>query len=82
MWIVPWRCWCTGLRRDSSVVGADAGGRCGTSADRRGLGYPAEVVRAWLRRFAGCFKAVHAVFTQWFRVLDPNLVLSGLAGTD
>lgn len=35
-----------------------------------------------MRRFAGCFKAVHAVFTQWFRVLDPNLVLSGLAGTD
>jgi hypothetical protein len=45
-------------------------------------GYPAEVVRAWLRRFAGCFKAVHAVFTRWFRALGPNLVLFGLAGTD
>jgi len=56
--------------------------RCGTSADRRGLGVSGGGGAAWLRRFAGRFKAVHAVFTRWFRVLDPNLVLSGPAGTD
>jgi hypothetical protein len=99
VWIVPWRCWCTGLRRDSFAVGADAGvgragprsprsalvalvARCGTSADRRGLGVSggggAGLVASLRRVLQGGACGIHPVVSG----AGPNLVLFGLAGTD
>lgn len=68
----------------AAVIGAALAARAGGQGYRRiaaGLGRPPETVRGWLRCFAARVEAVRVVFTGWCRVLDPDPVLPGPAGT-
>lgn len=54
-----------------AVEASVAGEGCRRIAAR--LGVPADTVRGWLRRFAGCAELIRAFFTRCAVALDPGL---------
>jgi len=68
----------------AAVIGAALAAKTAGVGHRRIaalVGRPPATVRGWLRRFTGRVEAVRAVFTRWYRALDPDPVLPGPAGS-
>jgi hypothetical protein len=68
----------------AAVIGAALAAKTSGVGHRRIaalVGRPPATVRGWLRRFTGRVEAVRAVFTRWYRALDPDPVLPGPAGS-